>query len=118
MYILFATISGGIYFQEFAEMSPLQWVIFCVGICVMFYGLYLVSPEDSDEPEGAGDQAHGHSTSTNGKAGDSPRRAKTQPTGGATLEVTAFVVGPDQRESAAERDALDRQRIDHELMRV
>ena len=53
-YILFATISGGIYFQEFNDMEPYQWVGFCVGICIMFVGLYLLAPEDildADLPE-------------------------------------------------------------------
>jgi len=49
-YILFATISGGIYFQEFNDMKAWQWGGFVVGINVMFTGLYLLAPEEGDDP--------------------------------------------------------------------
>jgi hypothetical protein len=41
-YILFATISGGVFFQEFAPMSaePWRWPVFATGISVMLLGLY------------------------------------------------------------------------------
>jgi len=43
-YIMFAVISGGIYFQEFVDMQPYQWVLFWGGISAMFYGLYMLAP--------------------------------------------------------------------------
>jgi len=49
-YILFATVSGGIYFQEFNDMKAWQWGGFVVGITVMFMGLYLLAPEEGNEP--------------------------------------------------------------------
>ncbi|KAL1525925.1 hypothetical protein AB1Y20_020751 [Prymnesium parvum] len=49
-YILFATVSGGIYFQEFNSMKAYQWAGFVIGILVMFCGLYLLSPHE-DEAE-------------------------------------------------------------------
>lgn len=39
-YILFATISGGIYFQEFNVLEGYQWAGFVCGIMIMFGGLY------------------------------------------------------------------------------
>jgi len=43
-YIMCAVVSGGIYFQEFLEMKAHQWVLFILGIALMFYGLYLLFP--------------------------------------------------------------------------
>ncbi|KAL1499908.1 hypothetical protein AB1Y20_012591 [Prymnesium parvum] len=43
-YILFATISGGIYFQEFNTMKGYQWAGFATGCCIMFVGLYFLAP--------------------------------------------------------------------------
>lgn len=41
-YIVFATISGGVFFQEFNAMSsePWRWPVFIGGLVVMLFGLY------------------------------------------------------------------------------
>ena len=44
-YILFSTLSGGMYFQEFCMLTePLPWAMFIGGIAVMFSGLVLLAP--------------------------------------------------------------------------
>jgi len=48
-YILFATISGGIYFQEFNTMVGYQWAGFATGIVIMFCGLYFLAPMSDDD---------------------------------------------------------------------
>jgi len=46
-FIFFAITSGGIYFQEFNYMKARQWVIFTLGVALMFLGIYLlIPPED------------------------------------------------------------------------
>jgi drug/metabolite transporter (DMT)-like permease len=42
-FILFAVLSGGVYFREFVDFKPLQWIGFFGGIGVMFIGLYLLA---------------------------------------------------------------------------
>jgi len=47
-FIIFATISGGIYFQEFRYMSNTMWIGFTSGIVLMFAGIYLqIPPRDT-----------------------------------------------------------------------
>jgi len=54
-YILFSISSGGVYFQEFGMLDAKAWVMFMLGIGIMFGGLFLLAPsgmEDSDpDPE-------------------------------------------------------------------
>jgi len=46
-FIFFAITSGGIFFQEFNYMEVQQWVLFTIGVALMFLGIYLlVPPED------------------------------------------------------------------------
>ena len=54
-YILFSTVTGGIYFQEFMELTPVSSVMFGLGVAIMFVGLYLLAPVTSfedDRPDG------------------------------------------------------------------
>lgn len=44
-FILFAIISGGIFFQEFNSFDLDQWVGFCFGVIIMFSGLVLLTPK-------------------------------------------------------------------------
>ena len=44
-FILFAIISGGIFFQEFNSFDVYQWGGFCFGIIIMFSGLVLLTPK-------------------------------------------------------------------------
>jgi len=44
-FILFAIISGGIFFKEFNSFDAYQWCGFCFGIIVMFSGLVLLTPK-------------------------------------------------------------------------
>ena len=50
---MFATISGGIYFQEFNTMEAYQWAGFATGCCVMFCGLYFLAPVTDDDDDDA-----------------------------------------------------------------
>jgi len=51
-FIFFAITSGGIYFQEFNYMKVRQWVIFTLGVALMFIGIYLlIPPEDFKKKE-------------------------------------------------------------------
>lgn len=43
-FILFAIISGGIYFKEFNQFQSLNWIGFVLGVCLLFTGIYLLSP--------------------------------------------------------------------------
>lgn len=44
-FIFFAIVSGGIFFKEFNDFAPHQWVGFWCGVCVMFSGLVLLTPK-------------------------------------------------------------------------
>jgi len=44
-FILFAIVSGGIFFKEFESFDASQWGGFCFGIIVMFSGLVLLTPK-------------------------------------------------------------------------
>lgn len=44
-FIFFAIVSGGIFFKEFNTFSLNQWIGFWCGVCVMFSGLILLTPE-------------------------------------------------------------------------
>lgn len=50
-YILFSTVTGGIYFQEFALMSDTDFPFFFSGIAIMFFGLALLAPTSSTQEE-------------------------------------------------------------------
>ena len=45
-FIIFAIISGGIYFGEFSRFEPGHWLFFCFGIFFVCVGLPLLSPKD------------------------------------------------------------------------
>merc|ERR1740133_61422 len=44
-YIFWATLSAGMYFQEFDCLAAYQLALFAAGICIMFGGLYVLSAE-------------------------------------------------------------------------
>lgn len=46
-YIFWATLSAGMYFQEFDCLEPYQLALFAIGICIMFAGLYVLSAESA-----------------------------------------------------------------------
>lgn len=62
-FILFAIISGGIYFKEFDEFRALNWIGFVFGVFMLFGGIYLLSPtgeaaEDLNSDSGTGCSEH------------------------------------------------------------
>ena len=89
-YILFATISGGIYFKEFEALEGYQWFGFASGIAIMFTGLYMLAPLDEVQetlPSAISDScraenAAGASNSSHGRTAAFSSRAKTMPTAG------------------------------------
>jgi hypothetical protein len=44
-FIIWAIISGGIYFEEFNDFSGVSWAGFLGGLIVIFYGLYQLRPD-------------------------------------------------------------------------
>ena len=50
-YILFSTVTGGIYFKEFAELTVFSAAMFGLGVAIMFVGLYLLAPVTSFEED-------------------------------------------------------------------
>ena len=50
-FIFFAIVSGGIYFREFDAYEPLNWLGFWAGVLIMFYGLFLLSPDDMHDDD-------------------------------------------------------------------
>jgi len=49
-FIFFATVSGGIYFEEFNYMSKTGWIGFSGGVVLMFSGIFLqIPPRDKSE---------------------------------------------------------------------
>lgn len=41
-FIFFAVLSGGVFFQEFDEFKPIQWVLFFSGVGVMLVGISMI----------------------------------------------------------------------------
>lgn len=39
-----AILQGGVYFREFEKFSPLQTVGFCLGVVIVFFGVFLLTP--------------------------------------------------------------------------
>lgn len=76
-FILFAIISGGIFFKEFNVFTWYQWIGFWGGILIVCYGLYLLSS--------------GADTSTTDEAD-----AKPVPSGGKSSKVVPSMDGPEQ----------------------
>lgn len=40
-----AILQGGVFFQEFAKFTPTQSFFFLFGVCVVFFGVYLLTPQ-------------------------------------------------------------------------
>jgi hypothetical protein len=50
-FILFAIISGGIFFDEFSYFQPVNVGGFCIGVFLLLFGIFLLSPEvDTTSP--------------------------------------------------------------------
>jgi hypothetical protein len=50
-FILFAIISGGIFFEEFSYFQPVNVGGFCIGVFLLLFGIFLLSPEvDTTSP--------------------------------------------------------------------
>lgn len=52
-----AILQGGVYFKEFEKFSPLQTVGFCMGVCIVFIGVFLLTPHRRKEHEPCMEQA-------------------------------------------------------------
>lgn len=48
-FVLFAILSGGIFFSEFVDFGPSQFAGFIIGILMIFVGVYGLAP--SDQPK-------------------------------------------------------------------
>ena len=47
-----AILQGGVYFKEFEKFSPIQTVGFCLGVIVVFIGVFLLTPTKHKDEEG------------------------------------------------------------------
>jgi hypothetical protein len=83
-FILFAIISGGIFFKEFETFSSGQWGGFCSGVLVMFTGLSFLTPSPEDTEEGDNESECSDSNVEDRKASRRTSRRKSH-MGGAPL---------------------------------
>jgi drug/metabolite transporter (DMT)-like permease len=104
-YILCATISGGIYFKEFAKLTAKKVALFTFGILLMLLGLYCMLPPDGGaEPDDDSLRDPNRPSSDLELTGHS-QKAKSQPgslrasKNGATDEVTPIPGPLDERDS-------------------
>jgi hypothetical protein len=47
-FVFFAIVSGGIFFEEFADFGAEQWAGFVVGVLLIFIGVYGLAPPDEE----------------------------------------------------------------------
>lgn len=48
-----AILQGGVYFREFEKFSPLQTVGFCLGVLIVFFGVFLLTPNKRKDDSGS-----------------------------------------------------------------
>jgi len=98
-FILFAIVSGGIYFQEFNYMPELNWIGFVLGIILMFIGIaLLVPPKLPESPKKSKDTPAVKRKNTNMKEGCCKGRfAKVLMTGPARMYEQEFFEKTQQR---------------------
>eukprot|EP01006_Ploeotia_vitrea_P045567 TRINITY_DN66953_c8_g2_i3.p1 TRINITY_DN66953_c8_g2~~TRINITY_DN66953_c8_g2_i3.p1 ORF type:complete len:651 (+),score=298.78 TRINITY_DN66953_c8_g2_i3:176-2128(+) len=54
VYTTFSIIGGAVFFEELAHFSTTEWVLFPVGTCITFCGVYLLSTSSKVESGGTG----------------------------------------------------------------
>ena len=50
VWTIFSIVGGGIYFQEFMEMSAVAIALFVIGVLMLLAGVYLLTPESHSDP--------------------------------------------------------------------
>jgi len=50
-WLLFAVVNGGIYFEEFESLEPLDLGLFALGIIILLCGVAVFTPRTPDDPE-------------------------------------------------------------------
>ena len=87
-YIFWATLSAGVYFQEFDALAVWQNVLFGVGVVIMFAGLFVLSNESAKiaKKEAASDGKPPEAPST---AWPAPEKASTFERGGSKLGASS-----------------------------
>merc|ERR1719272_946578 len=83
-YIFWATLSAGMYFQEFDCLEAYQLALFAIGICIMFAGLYVLSAESAKVAKRSDDadaSAAAEPTLANGSAPSTPRASGSHANG-------------------------------------
>lgn len=48
-----AILQGGVFFQEFLKFSPMQSCFFLLGVCIVFVGVFLLTPNPKEKHGGA-----------------------------------------------------------------
>lgn len=88
-----AILQGGVFFQEFLKFSPMQSFFFLLGVCIVFLGVFLLTPHPKDKlgPRGAELLPM---DSENSLAGLNPGSSSSA-TSSATSSSTASSVVPD-----------------------
>jgi drug/metabolite transporter (DMT)-like permease len=116
-FILFAVLSGGVYFREFVHFSTLQWFGFFGGIAIMFTGLYLLA---SASLAMAAAPLQNHSATSPEQEAELPERANPPATPQALKEPVSSTSGGSTCSSidteAVDADSLSR--ITHEKAEV
>ena len=69
-FILFAIVSGGIYFKEFSYFELENTIGFVAGVLLLIFGIYLLSPEVALEAEAEGPGAAAVEMAAQKRAGE------------------------------------------------
>lgn len=105
IWVLLDIVGGGIYYGEFDGFTPVKYVLFCLGVLIVFFGvallakrLALLAKEDVEGPSQAASRRH--STVTESKQRSPSESIDAEVAGAQTIERSAIVnltdVSPDQ----------------------
>ncbi|KAF9324915.1 hypothetical protein BG006_000109 [Podila minutissima] len=103
IWVLLDIVGGGIYYGEFDGFTPKKYVLFCLGVLIVFFGvallakrLALLAKEDVEGPSQSQAESRRRSTVQESKQ----RSTESIDTGAQTVETSAIVdmtgVSPDQ----------------------
>jgi len=80
-FILFAILSGGIYFKEFAYFEPVNTAGFLTGVSLLVFGIFLLSPKLGDHDDEHHHAYHDASATPAHTAANSAQSAAPVPSG-------------------------------------
>ncbi|KAF9209108.1 hypothetical protein CPC16_003403 [Podila verticillata] len=105
IWVLLDIVGGGIYYGEFDGFTPQKYVLFCLGVLIVFFGVALLAKrlavlakEDVEGPSQTGSRRH--STVTESKQRSPTESTDTEVAGAQPVERSAIIdltdVSPDQ----------------------